>query len=318
MGRLLADVRRALRVRHYAARTEGVYVGWIRRLVRFHGMRHPRDLGPEDLSRFLSDLAVRRGVSASTQNQARSALVFLYHQVLGRPLGALEGVVPAKQPPRLPVVLSRGEVETVLGRLDGAPRLVAGLLYGGGLRLHEALRLRVKDLEFAYGRLVVRGGKGDRDRVTVLPPAVQPALRRHLAAVERRFQGDLADPDWSVPLPGALHHKYPGAGREWVWQWVFPATRPYRNQLTGQRHRHHLHATVVQRAFRAAVREAGLAKRATCHTLRHSFATHLLEAGHDIRTVQELLGHRDVRTTMIYTHVLNRPGLGVRSPLQAF
>jgi integron integrase len=281
-------------------------------------MRHPADLKPEDLAGFLSDLAVRGGVSASTQNQALSAVLFLYQEVLGRPLGPLKGLVRARRPPRLPVVLSRAEVQAVLGHLDGTPRLVAGLLYGGGLRLLECLRLRIKDLEFPYGRVVVRGGKGDRDRVTVLPGPVQPVLRRHLERVGRIFRQDLEDPAWSVPLPTALDRKFPSAGREWTWQWVFPATRTYVDRRTGRRHRHHLHPTVVQRAFRVAVRGAGLARRATCHTLRHSFATHLLDAGHDIRTVQELLGHRDVRTTMIYTHVLNRPGLGVRSPLESF
>jgi integron integrase len=319
MGRkLLSELRRALRARHYSPRTEQANVDRVRRLVRACGMRHPRDLKPGEVAGFLSDLAVRRGVSAATQNQALSALLFLYREVLARPLGPAEGLVRAKGSPRVPVALSRAEVEVVLGHLDGTPRLVAGLLYGGGLRLLEGLRLRVKDLQFSYGQILVRSGKGARDRVTLLPRAIQPALRRHLEQVQRVFRADLADPAWSVPLPDALAQKVPGAAREWPWQWVFPATRTFVDRRTGRRHRSHLHPTVVQRAFRVAARSALPARRATCHTLRHSFATHLLEAGHHIRTVQELLGHRDVRTTMIYTHVLANPGLGVRSPLQSF
>jgi integron integrase len=280
-------------------------------------LRHPRELEPRELARFLSDLALR-GVSAATQNQALSAILFLYREILGRPLGPADGLVRARGASRVPVALSRAEVEVLLRHLDGTPRLVAGLLYGGGLRLLECLRLRVKDLQFWSGRVVVRGGKGDRDRITTLPAAVQPALKLHLEGVQRVFQADLKDPGWSVPLPGALAVKLPRAGREWPWQWVFPATRPYVDRRTGRRHRHHLHPTMVQRAFRVAAATALPGRRATCHSLRHSFATHLLEAGYDIRTVQELLGHRDVRTTMIYTHVLVRPGLGVRSPLESF
>ena len=311
---LVGDVRRAIRVRHYSRRTERAYVGWVRRYVRFHGLRHPRDLGAADVAAYLSHLAVRGGVSASTQNQALAALLFLYGHVLQQPLGRVAGIARARGRRRLPVVLSRAQVRTVLEHLAGPPRLVAILLYGAGLRLQEALTLRVKDVQFGFGRIVVRGGKGDRDRVTVLPREGRDELQGHLRTVQRRFEADLADERWSVQLPNALARKYPGAGREWTWQWVFPAARTWVD-AAGGRHRHHLHPSVVQRAFRAAVRAAGLVERATCHSLRHSFATHLLESGYDIRTVQELLGHRDVRTTMIHTHVLNRPGLGVRSPL---
>ena len=287
---------------------------WARRFVRSCGLRHPRELGPADVTRFLSGLAVDRHVSASTQNQALSAIVFLYRDVLDMPVGWLAGLVRAKRPQRVPVVLTRDEVRRVLRRLKGTPGLVAGLLYGTGLRLLEALRLRVKDLDFAANEITVRGGKGDRDRVTMLPERLKGPLLKHLAAVRGQHENDVAVGAGWVELPGALGVKYPQAGREWGWQWVFPATRGYEHRLTGQRRRHHLHETVIQRAFREAIKAAGITKLASCHTLRHSFATHLLEAGYDIRTVQELLGHRDVRTTMIYTHVLRRGGLGVRSP----
>ena len=301
-------------MRHYSRRTEEAYVGWVERFVRDNSGRHPRELGEAEVTRFLTDLAVRRGVSASTQNQALSAILFLYREVLGRRVGWLDGLVRAKRTVRLPVVLTRAEVREVLRRLEGTPRLVAWLLYGGGLRLLEGLCLRVKDLEFGANRIVVRDAKGGRDRVTTFPELVQPAMRKHLRRVKGQFARDCEDPRWSVKLPGALARKYPTAGREWPWQWVFPATRRYVDARTGRLHRHHFHESSVQRAFRAAVLGAGLSKRASCHSLRHSFATHLLEDGRDIRTVQELLGHRDVRTTMIYTHVLNRPGLGVQSP----
>jgi integron integrase len=312
--RLLVQLRRAIRARHYSRRTEEAYVRWVRRYLRFHDLRHPADLGSAEVSAFLTHLAVRDHVSASTQNQALAALLFLYREVLGGELGWLDGLVRAKRPQALPEVLSRAQVRVLLDALDGTPRLVATLLYGGGLRLTEALRLRVKDLEFDGRRIVVRDTKGGRARVTTLPKSAVVSLRTHLRAVEHGYQQSLADPVWRVAVPGALARKYPGIDRSWPWHWVFPATRMYRDRRTGARCLWHLHPTVVQRAVRQAVRASGLGRRASCHTLRHSFATHLLEAGADIRTIQELLGHRDVRTTMIYTHVLNRPGLGVRSP----
>jgi len=313
--RLLQRVRDALRLRHYSLRTERAYVAWIRRYILFHGKRHPADMGTEEVTRFLSSLAVEGRVSGSTQNQALSALLFLYRAVLGIELPWLDELVRATRPQRLPVVFTREEVRSVLLSLRGASRLIAVLLYGGGLRLLECARLRVKDIEFEAKQIVVRGGKGDRDRVTVLPAAVCPPLQRHIARVQAQHDRDVrAGAGW-VELPAALAAKYPNAGREWPWQWVFPATRTYTDPTTGQRRRHHLHETVIQRAVRDAVRAAGLTKPASCHTFRHSFATHLLEDGYDIRTVQELLGHRDVRTTMIYTHVLNRGPGAVRSPL---
>ena len=312
--RLLVRVRAAIRTRHYSRRTEDAYIHWIRRFVRFHGMRHPAGLGERDVARFLTSLAVDGGVSASTQNQALSALLFLYDAVLGRPLGFCDGLVRAKGSKRLPVVLTRDEVRAVLGATRGTPALVAALLYGSGLRLLEALQLRVKDVDFGRREIVVRGGKGDRDRVTMLPEVIVAPLGRHLEAVRASHQRDLARGAGRVELPGGIDRKYPRASAEWRWQWVFPATREYVDPATGERRHHHLHETVVQRAVRDAVQRAGITKRATCHSLRHSFATHLLEDGYDIRTVQELLGHRDVSTTMIYTHVLNRGGRGVRSP----
>lgn len=312
--RLLSLLRRAIRVRHYSRRTEEAYVGWVRRFVRFCGMRHPLELGKRDVERFLTSLAVERGVSASTQNQAVSALVFLYDAVLGQPLGLFDGVVRAKGSKRLPVVLTRDEVQAVLGALTGTPALVAALLYGSGLRLLEALQLRVKDIDLARREIVVRSGKGDRDRRTMLPEVLISPLLEHLGRVRQAHEREVARGAGRVQLPGGIDRKLPGASAEWRWQWVFPAQRELASVASGEPRRHHLHETVVQRAFRAALQRSGISKRATCHSLRHSFATHLLEDGYDIRTVQELLGHRDVSTTMIYTHVLNRGGRGVRSP----
>jgi len=313
-GGLLGDVRRALRARHYSPRTERTYVHWVRRFVRFTGLRHPKDLGAAEVTAFLTDLAVRRGVSAATQNQALAALLFLYREVLDCRLGWLDGLVRARRSARLPAVLSPAEVKQVLDGMTGTPRLLGWILYGGGLRLQEGLRLRVKDVELPHGRIVVRDGKGGRDRVTTFPEGLRAEFTRHLDRVKERFLRDAGNPAYGVPLPDALARKFPTGAREWPWQWVFPAARLYRDRRFGRVHRCHLHPTVMQRAFRRAVLAAGLSRRATCHTLRHSFATHLLERGQDIRTVQALLGHKDVRTTMIYTHVLNRLGLGVKSP----
>lgn len=304
----------AIRVRHYSRSTEAAYGGWIRRFIFFHGKRHPAEMGAEEIAAFLTDLAVRHKVAARTQNQALHAILFLYGPVLGIELPRIHGITPAKTTRRLPVVLTRDEVVKVLGALDGSPRLMAWLLYGAGLRLMECCRLRIKDVDFAASSITVRAGKGQKDRVTLLPAAIREELERHIAKVRRLFEADLrAGAGW-VELPFALGRKYPNAGRSWPWQWVFPATRGYVDSETGQRRRHHLHESVLQKAVNSAVREAGLTKPATCHTLRHSFATHLLEDGYDIRTIQDLLGHKDVSTTMIYTHVLLRGPGGVRSP----
>jgi integron integrase len=313
--RLLDRVRHAIRSRHYSRRTEEAYVGWVRRYIFFHGKRHPAAMGSPEVARFLSSLANEGRVSASTQNQAFSALLFLYREVLRRELSGLDQVVRAKRPVRLPQVLSRSEVMDILRRLQGTPWLMASLMYGAGLRLNECLRLRVQDLDFSRGEIVVRDGKGGKDRVTMLPRSLGEPLRQHLAHVRQVHERDLAAGWGRVRLPDAVERKYPRAATDWRWQWVFPQKTRWKDPLTGTQGRHHVHETLVQRAMTDAVRRSGLAKRATCHTLRHSFATHLLEAGYDIRTIQELLGHKDVRTTMIYTHVLNRGGLGVRSPI---
>jgi integron integrase len=280
----------------------------------FHGKRHPQEMGNLEVVAFLTDLAVRGRVAASTQNQALAAIQFLYGSVLGIQIEGLEATVRAPRPHTLPVVLGRDEVRAVLAKLPEVHRLVATLLYGGGLRLLEALRLRVKDVDFGRRQLVVRQGKGNRDRGAPLPRVAEAPLRRHLERVARLHREDIARGLWGPPLPGGLERKYPNAPREWAWQWVFPATRIGVDPESRRRFRHHLHESAVQRAVKQAVKAAGIAKRATCHTFRHSFATHLLEDGSDVRTVQELLGHRELRTTMIYTHVLQNGPLGVRSP----
>lgn len=312
--RLLDRMRLALRSKHYSRRTEKAYVAWTRRYILFHAKRHPTEMGAPEVEAFLSSLATDGQVSASTQNQALAALLFLYREVLGVDLPWLAQVVRAKRPVRLPTVLTRGEVGTVLAGLEGIPGLVGLLLYGAGLRLLECLRLRVKDVDFAGNLIRVREGKGNRDRVALLPEVIRARLREHLVGVKRLHERDLTQGAGWVELPDALGRKLPGAARAWAWQWVFPATRTYRDAGSGEVRRHHVHETVVQREVKAAAVRVGLAKRVTCHTFRHSFATHLLEIGYDIRTVQELLGHRDVNTTMIYTHVLNRGPAGVRSP----
>ncbi len=313
---LIDQLRDALRARHYSRRTEEAYVSWARRFAAFHNLRDPRTLSPDDVSRFLSALAAK-GVAASTQNQALGAVLFLYQMVLRLPVPDLHDIVRARRPERLPVVLSRGEVSQVLSRLAGMEWLMASLLYGCGLRVMECVELRVKDVLLDRGEIVVRHGKGAKDRVTMLPVALRAPLRRHLRDRRASHDADLAAGRGTVALPDQLQRKYPRAPYEWGWQWLFPATRFYVDPATGQRRRHHLHETVLQKAVKRASLEANLARTATCHALRHSFATHLLESGYDIRTIQELLGHRDVSTTMIYTHVLNRGGRGVRSPLDA-
>jgi integron integrase len=312
--KLLDQVRQAIRSRHYSDRTEKAYVHWVKRFIFFHDKRHPLDMAEAEIAQFLSSLATQGRVSASTQNQALNGLLFLYHEVLSKRIGLIDGVVRAKRPQRLPIVLTKDEVKNVFDRMDGVPRLMGLLLYGAGLRLMECCRLRVKDIDFARNEIVVRSGKGNKDRYTMLPTAVRDSLAQHLRRVKLQHEADLKAGLGRVSLPNALGRKYPNAGKEWGWQWVFPATSHFSDRDTGERRRHHLHESVVQRAFKEARLKAGVFKPAGCHTLRHSFATHLLENGYDIRTVQELLGHNDVSTTMIYTHVLNRGGKGVRSP----
>lgn len=315
VDQLLSRVRERIRLRHYSIRTEQAYVEWVARFVRFRRGQHPAQLGAADVEAFLTDLAVAGRVAAPTQNQAKSALLFLYREVLGAELPWLDGVQKAKPSRHLPVVLTAAEVAAVLGKLAGTYQLVGRLLYGSGMRILEALRLRVKDIEFGRGLVVVRDGKGAKDRVAVLPRNLVLPLTRHLDRVRELHQRDLADGFGCVHLPHALARKYPDAAHEWGWQYVFPTGKRAQDPRTGVERRHHLADQSFQRAMRQAVRDAGLAKPATPHTLRHSFATHLLEAGYDIRTVQELLGHADVSTTMIYTHVLNRGGRIVESPL---
>ena len=312
--RLLEVMKERLALRHASPRTIEAYTDWVRRYVRFHRGQHPRQMGEAEITAFLSSLATERHVAASTQNQALAALLYLYNEVLQRPLTWMDGFARAKQPARVPVVLTRDEVRRVLAVMDGPPRMVAQLLYGSGLRLMEACTLRAKDVDFERREVTVRAGKGNRDRRTMLGAAMVDVLRRHLARVKRLHEKDLARGGGWVELPMAYGNKAPSAAREFAWQWVFPATREYLDAVSGERRRHHVHESVVQRAVKEAVRLSGVVKHASCHTFRHSFATHLLEDGYDIRTVQELLGHKDLNTTMIYTHVLNRGGLGVRSP----
>jgi integron integrase len=313
--RLLDRVRWHLRVKHYSIRTEQAYVDWIRRFILFHRKRHPNEMGEHEITEFLTDLAVEKHVAASTQNQAFSALLFLYQQVLDRKLDFIDNVQRVTRPPKLPVVFTPAEALAVLAHLKGDYRLMAGLLYGSGLRLMECLRLRVKDIDFGYNRITVRDGKGSRERVALLPQQVRQPLRAHLEWVKELHRQDLARGGGKVYLPFALKRKYPNAERDWIWQYVFPAGKPSLDPRSGEQRRHHVLEKNLQNAVKLAIRAAGIKKAASCHTFRHSFATHLLESGYDIRTVQELLGHKNVATTMIYTHVLNRPGLNIRSPL---
>jgi integron integrase len=312
--KLLDQVRQAIRARHYSKRTEKTYVEWTKRFIFFHCRRHPLEMGEPEINQFLTGLAVNKKVSASTQNQALSALLFLYQHVLDKPLEWINPAVRAKKAKRLPVVLTREEVKTILNLMEGTPKLVATLLYGAGLRLNECLELRFKDIDFTTNQILVRDGKGQKVRITTLPASMKEPLLAHLRDVWRRHQRDLREGAGRVVLPYALARKYPNADREWGWQWAFPAATRYFDREARIERRHHLHETAVQKAMRQAVLRAGIGKPATPHVLRHSFATHLLEDGYDIRTIQELLGHNDLNTTMIYTHVLNKGGRGVRSP----
>jgi len=313
--KLLDQLRDKIRLKHYSIRTEEAYADWVRRFILHHGKRHPRELGGAEVEAFLTHLAVVGKVAASTQNQAKSALLFLYREVLGIELPWLDGVEHAKSPQRLPVVLTVDEVRAVLDRTSGTPGLMLWLIYGTGMRVMECSRLRVKDVDFARREILIREGKGFKDRVTMLPGSLETPLQQHLARVRALHARDLAAGYGEVYLPYALARKYPKAAREWGWQYVFPSARLSTDPRSGVVRRHHADDKALQRGLRQAAREANVHKHATPHTLRHSFATHLLQCGYDIRTVQELLGHSDVSTTMVYTHVLNRGGRGVRSPL---
>ena len=313
--KLLERLRTEIRLRHYSPRTGEAYAGWTRRYVLFHGKRHPAEMGEAEIGRFLTHLAEELGVSAATQNQALNALVFLYRQVLRLPVGDLAPFVRAKRPKNLPIVLTKSEVRALLQEMKGVPRIVVVLMYGSGLRLLECLTLRVKDLDFDRMEIRLRRGKGAKDRVTMLPSASRESLTEHLRHVRALHQKDLTDGAGCVALPDAIARKYPNAETEWGWQFVFPAGSRYFDKAANRERRHHIHETVIQKAVQSAARRAGITKHATCHTLRHSFATHLLESGYDIRTVQELLGHSHVTTTQVYTHVLNRSRLGVVSPV---
>ncbi|MBM4029082.1 MAG: integron integrase [Planctomycetes bacterium] len=313
--KLIDQLREALRSRHYSPRTEQTYCHWVKRYIFFHKVRHPGEMAEPEINGFLTYLAVKEKVSASTQNQALSALLFLYRHVLGREVGDLGEVIRARKPKRLPVVMTREEVKAVLANLSGDKGLMASLMYGAGLRLMECLRLRVQDIDCSRNEILVRDGKGAKDRITMLPASLKVPLQEHFKTVKAIHERDLADGWGRVLLPDALDRKYPNAPKDWRWQWVFPQENRWKNPKTGEEGRHHVDESLVQKSVRQAVTAAGLTKRASCHTFRHSFATHLLEGGYDIRTVQELLGHSDVKTTMIYTHVLNRGPSGVRSPM---
>jgi len=313
--RLLDEVRAVCRMRHFSLKTEQAYVQWIRRYIRFHQKRHPREMGEPEIRQFISHLAVKEQISASTQTVALSALLFLYRDVLKQELRYIANIERARKPKRIPLVFTHGEVRVVLENVKGTHWLVAGLLYGSGLRLMECLRLRVKDMDFTYGQITVRDGKGEKDRVTMLPAKLRQPLMLHLQKVKLLHEEDIASGYGEVFLPYALARKYPNAAKQWGWQYVFPAAQRSLDPRSHIERRHHLSADAVQKAVKGAISRARIAKNGSCHTFRHSFATHLLEDGYDIRTVQELLGHKDVKTTMIYTHVLNRGGRGVTSPI---
>ncbi len=315
MSQLLDQVRDQIRTLHYSIRTEEAYLKWIREFIIFHGKRHPSEMGASEISRFLSYLARERNVAASTQNQALSALLFLYREVLNQPVDWVDDIERVKKPQRLPVVFTRQEAKTMLNHLRAETWLMASLLYGSGLRLMECVRLRVKDVDFDKSQIIVREGKGNKDRVTMLPASLIDPLEKQLERVKSLHEMDIREGFGRVYLPFALARKYPSAEREWYWQYVFPASKRSLDPRTGQIQRHHIAETALQKAVKAAIRRAGINKPGSCHTLRHSFATHLLEDGYDLRTIQELLGHADVQTTMIYTHVLNKGGKGVKSPL---
>jgi integron integrase len=311
----LHQMRAAIEVRHLSPRTGKAYIGWIRRFVAFYGERNPSEMAEEEVCRFLTHLAIHDHVSASTQNQALQSLLFFYKHVVRKDLSDIGQYVRAKRPGRLPVVFTHREAITIIGSLRGVHRLIGGILYGSGLRLHECLQLRVKDVDFQALRIFVREGKGDKQRVTTLSTILCDPLQRHLVNIRELHRQDIVGGFGDVWLPDALARKFPNAGKEWGWQYIFPAAKRAVDPESGKTRRHHIDGSVMQRAMREAILRAGIDKPGSCHTLRHSFATHLLENGYDIRTVQELLGHADVRTTMIYTHVLNKNGLGVRSPL---
>src|SRR3990172_1313003 len=313
--KLMDSLREALRSRHYSRRTEQTYCHWVKRFIFFHKVRHPAEMAEPEINDFLTHLAVKEKVSASTQNQALTALLFLYRHVIGREVGDLGKVIRARKLTRLPVIMTRDEVKAVLSNLSEDKWLMASLMYGAGLRLMECLRLRVQDIDFSRNEIMVRDGKGAKDRITMLPELIKKPLQDHLRDVKAIHEKDLAEGWGHVLMPDALDRKYPNAPMDWRWQWVFPQENRWKNTTTGQQGRHHVHETIFQRAVKDAVHKANVVKHAGCHTFRHSFATHLLESGYDIRTIQELLGHKDVSTTMIYTHVLSKGGHGVRSPI---
>ena len=312
--KLLDQLRGAMRSRHYSRRTEATYIHWVKRYIFFHHVRHPKEMAEPEINAFLTHLAVKEHVSASTQNQALCAIIFLYRYVLEKKIGELGEVIRARKPVRLPVVMTKAEVKAVLSNLEGDKWIIAYLMYGAGMRLMECLRLRVQDVDFNLNQIIVRDGKGNKDRVTMFPASVKKPLAEHLSNIKKIHEADLAKGFGRVLMPDALVRKYPNASKEWRWQWIFPQEKLWHNKRTGEHGRHHIDESIIQKSVKDAVAKTELVKRATCHTFRHSFATHLLEDGYDIRTVQELLGHKDLKTTMIYTHVLNKGPAAVRSP----